>query len=121
MSVNHRERLECIVDKTLKMAAVGEPYGFAVNGPAIWPLQQTDGSPAQPGPAWFVMVTIRSAGLGEPDIGNGFPVPGILPDDEHFRTIATALLERCRQERDQKNAEAFAAAGPSMKLTEKPG
>lgn len=124
MSTNHRERLERVVDKALKEAALGEPYGFAVSGPGVWPLveQDQDGQPrpVPPGPAWFVLVTIRAAGLGEPDIGNGFPVPGVLPRDADFQTVARGLLARCRAERDNANATALQAAGPSMKLSDRP-
>src|SRR5690242_6316147 len=98
---------------------MGEPFGFAVSGPSIWPLIGPDGQPAPPGPAWFVLVTIRATGLGEPDIGNGFPVPGILPSDADMQAVAQALLARCRRERDQGDASALRAAGapvgPSMK------
>ena len=124
MSIEHRARLEGVVKAALKEAAMGEPFGFAVTGPAIWPLIDNEGNPAKPGPAWFVLVTIRATGVGEPDIGNGFPIPGVLPRDEDFRFIAKAMLERCRQEREQKAAGVLAAAGvpqgPSMKLSDRP-
>lgn len=124
MSTNHRERLERVVDKALKQAAMGEPYGFTVSGPAIWPLKDGQGNDIPPGPAWFVLVTIR-AGLTEPDIGNGFPIPGILPNDQDFEVVARALLAKNRQERDNDNAAALGLAagapeGPSMSLADKP-
>ena len=120
MSVDHHERIKGVVKAALKDASIGEPFGFAVTPASIWPLVDNEGKPLGPGPAWFVTVTIRGAGLGEPDIGNGFPVPGILPSDDHFRQVATGLLERCRQERDATNLAAIQAAGPSMKLSERP-
>lgn len=119
MSVDHTERIKGVVKAALKQASMGEAFGFAVHGPSIWPFRGPDGTVVGQGPAWFVVVTIR-AGLGEPDIGNGFPVPGILPEDEAFRTVATGLLERDRRERDATNAKALQAAGPSMKLSERP-
>lgn len=120
MSIGHQKRIERVVDDALKQAAMGESYGFAVSGPSIWPLIDPAGNQVPPGPAWFVLVTIRATGVGEPDIGNGFPVPGILPSEENFRNVAQALLARCRAERDQGNAQALQAAGPSMKLSERP-
>jgi hypothetical protein len=122
MTVEHRARLEGVVKAALKEAAMGEPFGFAVNGPGVWPLLDGQGNPAQPGPAWFVLVTIRPTGVGEPDIGNGFPIPGVLPEDEAFRQVAKGLLERCRTEREQGNRKVLAAVGegPSMKLSDRP-
>jgi hypothetical protein len=110
------------VKAALKEAAMGEPFGFAINGPGVWPLIDNQGQQAPPGPAWFVLVTIRAAGVGDPDIGNGFPVPGVLPEDEAFRAVAKGLLERCRREREQGNRKVLAAVGegPSMKLSDRP-
>jgi hypothetical protein len=122
VTVEHRARLEGVVKAALKEAAMGEPFGFAVNGPGVWPLIDNQGQQAPPGPAWFVLVTIRPTGVGEPDIGNGFPVPGVLPEDEAFRAVAKGLLERCRREREQGNRKVLAAVGegPSMKLSDRP-
>ena len=125
MSVDHHERIKGVVKAALKEACMGEPFGCAVTPPSVWPVPvappEREGEPpvTQNMPAWFVLVTIR-AGLGEPDIGNGFPVPGVLPTDEHFRQVATQLLERNRRERDATNLAAMQAAGPSMKLSERP-
>lgn len=117
MSTDHHERIARIVDRALKEAALGEPYGFTVSGPSAWPqyAQTPDGKQAMAGlaPAWFVLVTIR-AGLGEPDIGNGFPIPGVLPEDELFRQVATGLLEKCRQERDAVNGQAMKQLGMDL-------
>ena len=126
MSVDHHERIKGVVKAALKEACMGEPFGFAVTPASVWPIPvkppARDDLPPETAdmPAWFVLVTIRGAGLGEPDIGNGFPVAGILPPDEHFRQIATQLLERCRRERDATNLKAMQAAGPSMSLSERP-
>lgn len=126
MGVSHQKRLEKVVDDALKQAALGEAYGFAVNGPGVWPLLDSEGKPAQPGPAWFVLVTIKSKLVGAADIGNGFPIPGVLPEDEAFRQVAKGLLERNRRERDQQFEQsklaAFAAAnkGDSMSLADRP-
>lgn len=120
MSVDHHERIKGVVKTALREAAAGEPFGFVVCTPAIWPMKNEKGEDVGIAPAWFVVVTIRGAGLGEPDIGNGFPVYGILPNDEDFRTVATQLLERNRRERDQVNMKAMREAGPSMSLKERP-
>jgi hypothetical protein len=120
MSVDHAKRIYKICDDALNQAAMGESDGLVVSTPAIWPLIDGEGKPVGPGPAWFVLVTIRSTGLGESDVGNGFPVPGFLPRDEDFRFVARGLLDKCRQERDAKNLEAFKAAGPSMSLKDRP-
>lgn len=122
MSIGHQARLEGVVKTALKEAAMGEPFGFAVTGPAIWPLKDGQGNDVGPGPAWFVLVTIRASGLGEPDIGNGFPVPGILPKDEDFRYVAKGLLDLNRKQRDEGNQNVIDALGegPSMKLSDRP-
>lgn len=119
MSANHRERIERVVDKALKEAAMGEPYGFVISPPAFWPFLGPKGQVTGQGPAWFVVVTIRATALTEPDIYQGHPVPGFLPIDDDFRTVAQELLKLCLKERATKDAQAF-AAGPSMKLTERP-
>lgn len=122
MSIKHQERIERIVDKALKEAAMGEPYGYAVEfcfAPAMVNTPEGPKPIGDPTPCWFIIVTIR-AGLTEPDVGNGFPVFGILPSDEDFRVVARALLERCRQDRHEGNAKVLQAFGPSMKLSERP-
>ena len=120
MSVDHHERIKGVVKTALKEACMGEPFGFSVSPASVWPLVGPQGEQLGPGPAWFVIVTIRGAGLGEGDIVAYFPVPGILPNDADFRTVATGLLERCRQERDKTNLAAFQASGPSMSLKDRP-
>ena len=114
MSTNHHERIEKLVDKALKQAAMGERYGFSVSTPSLWPVLNQQGQPTgQSAPAWFVMVTIPDTAVGEPDIGNGFPVYGVLPDDEDFRKVAIGLLDRCRGDRDKANASALLEASVS--------
>jgi hypothetical protein len=126
MGTRHLQRVEKIVDDHLKRVAMGEPYGFAVNGPGVWPLLDAEGKPAPPGPAWFVLVTIKSSLVGHPDIGNGFPIPGILPEDENFRQVAEGLFKRNQRERDQQMEQAKLAAfatanqGESMSLADRP-
>lgn len=122
MSVNHVKRLEGVVNAALKEKAMGEPYGFSINGPAVWPLVNNEGQPVGPGPGWFVLVTIRATGLTDPDIGNGFPIPGILPSDADFKIVAQAMFDKCVKDRDaQDNAIVKALGeGPSMKLSERP-
>jgi hypothetical protein len=120
VSTDHHERLKGVVKTALKEAAMGEPFGFVVSTPGIWPVKDDQGQDVGAAPGWFIVVTIRGAGLGEPDIGNGFPVYGVLPNDDDFRNVARRLLERCRQERDSINVKALQAVGPSMKLSERP-
>lgn len=111
MSTNHRERLERVVDKALddarKEAGILEKPGFAISGPSIWPIRNEQGQPTgESAPAWFVTVTIKSTGIGEPDIGNGFPVYGILPEDKHFQSVAVGLLGKCLEERSKQDMQA---------------
>lgn len=125
MSINHRERIEGVVKTALKEKAMGEPFGFVLSPPSVWPFMDQMGNQVGQGPAWFITVTIRSDALGEPDIWSGFPVPGILPADEDFKRVATGLLENCLQQREQKKAAVLQAvgavpSGPAMKLTDKP-
>lgn len=126
MGTRHQQRLEKVVDDHLRKVAMGEQYGYAVTGPGVWPLLDGNGNPAPPGPAWFVLVTIPSRLVGAPDIGNGFPIPGVLPEDENFRQVAEGLLRRNQRERDeqfeQSKLAAFAAAnqGESMSLADRP-
>lgn len=108
MSVNHRQRLEGVVRSALEGAAFKESYGYAVSqcfAPQVGP----GGKVAGLGPAWLVTVTIRDGLAAEP-VGHMFPVPGVLPEDRHFRAVAAQLLADCRRERDEKNAAAMAEA-----------
>ena len=116
MSINHRERVERVVDKALddarKEAGVLEKPSFCVGGPSIWPVRNEKGEPTgQMSPAWFIVVTLKSGTLGEPDIGNGFPVYGIMPEDQHFEGIARGLLAKCLQEKQiQESSVTLSAA-----------
>lgn len=121
MSTNHRERIERVVDKALKEKALGEPYGFSVAGQSIWPIHDEQGNPTgEVAPGWFIAVTIRATGLGEPDLGQGFPVYGIMPEDVHFINVAQRLFDRCIEERQKKDtADTLAAAAADWAKADK--
>jgi hypothetical protein len=120
--IDHNERIKGVVKTALKQKAMGEPFGFVVAPPSVWPFMDQMGNQVGQGPAWFLVVSIRSDAVGEPDIWTGFPVPGILPADEDFTRVATGLLENCLQQREVKKQAILQAVGvgPSMKLSEKP-
>lgn len=109
MSVNHTDRYEGVVKAALKEAALGEAFGFAVSF-GYWPLKDLAGNDLGMGAGWFIFVSIRGGGIGEPDEGNGFPVPGLLPPDELVRNVAASLLNKCRDDRDKKKNDSLAQA-----------
>lgn len=102
MSVDHVQRINGVVKAALKEVALGEPYGFAVTPPAIWPIIGPNGQVVGQGACWFVVVSIRD-GL-DPDISDGFVVPGFLPTDDDFRMVAQELFKKCKAQRG-KNEE----------------
>lgn len=112
MSVNHLTRVTGLVKAALKEAALNEPHGFSVSQTFVYPVDQ-NGVPQRDQPmlpGWFVLVTIRNSGLGEPDIGNGFGIPGVMPEDAIFKTVAQSLFARCRKDRDDKQGNELKAA-----------
>lgn len=100
MSVDHVQRINGVVKAALKEVAVGEPFGFAVSPPAIWPVIGPNGQVVGQGACWFVVVSIRD-GL-DPDISDGFVVPGFLPTDDDFRDVAKKLFEGCKAQREKQ-------------------
>lgn len=109
MSNDHSTRLWKVCNDALLKASLGEPYGVAVEF-TFAPFVNGEGMVVGLEPAWFVIVTIRSPLVGEPDIGHGIPVFGVMPSDKTFREIATGLLDQCRQEAAQKTAIATLGA-----------
>jgi hypothetical protein len=99
MTTDHGRRIYKLVDDELKKNAMGEPYGLVVEF-CFAPQRNQEGVIVDMFPAWFVTVTTRATGIGEPDIGNGVPVPGIMPNDDLFRQAARWLLEKNRTDRD---------------------
>ena len=105
MSTEHSPRIHRVINAALKTAAMGEPYGFFAEY-VFAPVRDKDGIIIDLAPAWFVLVTIKSPLIGEPDLGHGFPVYGVLPTDDAFRETAVNLLALARQEASTKHAMA---------------
>ena len=103
MSTDHTRRLYRAADDALRKAAMGEPYGLAVEF-TFAPVMGPGGQPTGLGPAWFVIVTIRSPIVGEPDLGHGIPVHGVLPAEQTMAEVAVDLLKLCRQDAIGKSA-----------------
>lgn len=91
-----------VVKAALKEASMGEPFDFHVSGPAMWDFRNDQGEVVARDPGWFVIVSIRNSNPGEPDLGRGLPIPSITPPAEMFKAAAVALMEKLRQDRDQK-------------------
>lgn len=118
MAVDHTARLNGVVKAALKEAAMGETFGYFVTftfAPMYAEGPNGERMVVGLGPAWFVFVTIRGAGLTDPDIGKGRAVEGgVLPDDEPFRDLAVTLLEECREERGQAQRGTMAQVGMDL-------
>lgn len=99
--IDHVSRLTGIVKAALREAAMGEAVGYHVSF-GYWPQPDASGNVIGVGPAWFVFVSVRD-GLSKDPIGNGFPIHGLLPPDQVFGDAVRGLLEKCRQDRSQKN------------------
>lgn len=110
MSINHRERVERVVDKALKEAALGEPYGFWV-APGHWPyIDLATGKEVGNGPALWITVTIRATGLGDPDLGKGYALPGVLPEDADIQFVAVGLFKGLLMDRERRDVMAVEQA-----------
>lgn len=112
MSVDHNKRITGVIKSALEQSSFKEPYGYAVDGPSMAPQRSPDGQVAGVIVYWSVLVSIRD-GLG-PQIAKFDAIPGALPPDDQFRKLALALLEACRQERDQKQAETMKQAKKAL-------
>jgi hypothetical protein len=43
-------------------------------------------------PAWTLLVTLRHTLLGQEDVAESYPVPGVLPSDADFRSVVDHAL-----------------------------
>lgn len=103
MSVNHQKRLEGVINEAVKKVALTEPFGYAVSFTFAPPIDQ-DGTPIQGVPlvpSWWVFVSIRNSLVGQPDLGNGFAINGVLPPDDAFRFVAAGLFQKCMKDREK--------------------
>ena len=106
-ATNHRTRLDGVVKAAVMQTGFGESFGYYVEC-SIMPTPQG----LQPG--WLIGVSIRD-GLADEPIALAAPLPGLLPPDDQFRTMAQALLSQCRDERDRRNAAAVEGADKELK------
>jgi hypothetical protein len=108
VSVEHIARLEGVVKAKLKAIALGQVHGYAVS-PGTVPQADEQGNIIGIGPGWSVIVSIPHPRplLGQPrsDIASSFPLPGILPPDQHFEAVAERLFQNCMEEKDKANAK----------------
>jgi hypothetical protein len=112
VSVNHQKRIEGLVDQALKEVAIKEPYGYVVSMTFAPPVDG-DGSPMMNKPhvpSWWLFVSIRNNLVGQPDIGNGFAINGLMPPDQVFRYVAQGLFHKCLQDKDKQQEGSLAAA-----------
>jgi hypothetical protein len=94
-------RITGIVKGEVKKRALNLPAGYFV-GPAFGPVPvQGQAGQMQLGPVWVVTVTMANPLLGQTDIAQSVPIPGVLPPDEAFRVITGKLFESCLAEYDK--------------------
>lgn len=124
--IDHSSRIRGTVKAALKEAAMGEPFGYFVEFTYCpTPVKLPNGTIEPVGPplaAWFIGVSIRATGVGDPDVVDGWPVYGFVPSDEELREIAAGVLERARRKREGQNAAIMAAMpqGETMNLKDRP-
>ena len=96
--IDQAKRLREIFGAELKKLALGDTVGYAVDGPQYVP------SPQGITMGWVIMVSLKHNMLiGQPDIGVGCPVMGVLPPDEVFRKGAEYILDEARKLRQEAN------------------
>jgi hypothetical protein len=108
MPQDHIARVSGVVRAAVKAKAVGQQFNVAV-APGTVPQADEAGNITGLTVGWTVMVSIphpRPALKGpRTDIASSFPLPGILPPDDHFEQVATRLFENCMNEADKINAK----------------
>lgn len=96
--VDQVQRLTEIVRDEIKKVALRDDVGFAISQ-GFAPVPQPGGGMGL-GPCWLVTVTLRNPLLGNPDIAQCAPIPGVMPPEQAFRVTVSALLDGCRSDRD---------------------
>lgn len=100
--IDHTPRINGVVKNAVKEAALGEPAGYVVSF-GYWPiLDPQTGQNLGTGPAWVVVVTMKSPIVGAADLDAVFAIPGAVPPDDQFQAIARGLVANCRAQAAQK-------------------
>lgn len=102
---NLATHIETVVRDELaaKARALGIPkedVGFALGGYGSVGVLVTKNGQAGFGPTWSLLVTLRSKLIGYGPVGIAQPVSGVLPGDDDFRLVASALLESVNADRE---------------------
>jgi hypothetical protein len=98
--IDQTAHVTVVVKDALKLAAFGEPVGYAVSQ-TFGPVQFQDGS-TNILPIWLITVTLPNPNIGQLDFSFQAIIPfhDGMPKDEVFRQSATATLEVLRQKKD---------------------
>lgn len=106
MSQDHIARLSGVIRAAVKAKALGQQFNVAT-APGTVPQADDQGNITGLTVGWTVMVSIphpRPPLKGpRSDIASSFPLPGILPPDDHFEQVAVRLLENCLAEAEKIN------------------
>ena len=95
-----------VMRAAVKAKALGHQFNVTA-APGTVPQADAEGNITGLTVGWTLVVSIphpRPPLKGmRPQIASSFPLPGILPPDEHFEQVAERLLENCLAEEDKIN------------------
>jgi hypothetical protein len=120
--IDHGQRVNGLVKGSLKKYALakGASVGFNVVqgfGPIVGPDSQIIGT----GPVWFVTVTLKNPIIGQRDISHMFPIPGTMPSDHVFESVARDLLNECLDDESKlMSGNRLPTVGEVMSLNDRP-
>jgi len=93
---NVLQHVEGVVRDQLAKACVVQGLDKSEVGYAVGGLGQLTIVGTQQGqmvlPAWTLLLTLRHTLLGQEDVAESYPVPGVLPSDADFRTVVDRAL-----------------------------
>lgn len=103
--IDHAAHFEQVVKDELakacqKLGIDNKQAGFAIGGfGSSGIVVDNNSGETMVIPMWSVTLSLRNLLLGLPPTSANLPVPGVLPQDEHFRATVSVLLPQIESKR----------------------